>query len=145
MDNHASSPESESVAPSASNAPCVLEPLPHGSRLSSQKNPFVLYRVGSGGPRTSPPAAGRYLAARNSLGGAGEIQSAVRELRAMVDSSTDEPRSVRRHDLLEVWTSVERSLPEREHRELSAAVFSHLFPGGAAPTISDSNPTLGGY
>jgi hypothetical protein len=113
--------------------------------ISTTQNPAVLYRVNERQSRMQPLVAGRYVAAPNPLGGAAEIRETVSTLRALLNTSGDEPGSVQRVDLLEAWMSVERSLGDDEHRELSAAVFSRLFPEGAAPALSDGTATLGGY
>jgi hypothetical protein len=115
--------------------------------IQSSQTAQGTYHVGEGQSRASSTVTGRYLASRNPLAGIGQIDSAIGQLRRLLESAYDERDSTNRNDLLHVWMSVERCLTEDEHRQLCPAVLNRLFPDYKTPTAlrRDRTAQLGGY
>ncbi|HEY0169409.1 MAG TPA: hypothetical protein VGB98_00030 [Pyrinomonadaceae bacterium] len=97
-------------------------------------------------PALTSAAGGRFIAARDVLSTAGEVDELVRELRHILSPTHRDQADDVRERLLELWTAAERCLLGSEVAELRPAVLKRLFgeDDARANLSRDGQRQLGG-
>jgi len=101
---------------------CALEVIRQASRTTESSA-----RTEEAEPILTPTIGGRFIAARDVLAAANEVDELIRELRHIVTSTYRDSAHPNKERLLELWMIAERCLLEGELNELRPAVMKRLF------------------